>query len=75
MVGGDDVPIDSGSSEMRELWWAKHVVKVVHIYRDFEHRHARLQQALAKVGLGAFLSGHDGWYFHGGVVRPENDRD
>ena len=46
------------------------MVTLVHFYREFERRHARLQQALAKVGLGAFLSGHDGWYFHGGWSGP-----
>jgi hypothetical protein len=45
------------------------------MFREYEQRHARIQQALADVGLDAFLSGHDGWYFHGGVARPSKRRD
>jgi hypothetical protein len=56
-------------------WWAELTSKVAGVYGRFEQRHARLQRAKAEVGVDAFLSGHDGWFFHGGIRRTADKRD
>jgi hypothetical protein len=44
-------------------------------YRRLEQRQARLQQSMAKLGIGAFLSGHEGWHYHRGLRETEDHRD
>ena len=44
-------------------------------YRRFEQRDARLREAMSERGVGAFLSGHDGWFFHRGVPEKPDKRD
>jgi hypothetical protein len=55
--------------------WIERRAKLIGLYRQFEERQARLQEAMAKVGVDAFLSGHDGWYFHQGIRRKPDQRD
>jgi hypothetical protein len=45
------------------------------LYRKLQKRHAHVQQSMAKVGVDAFLSGHEGWYFHPGLPTREDKRD
>jgi hypothetical protein len=49
--------------------------KVVDRYRRYEQRDARLQEAMSERGVGAFLSGHDGWFFHRGIPEKHDKRD
>jgi hypothetical protein len=48
---------------------------LIGLYRRLEQRHARLQEAKNDVGADAFLSGHDGWFFHRGVRQTPDRRD
>jgi hypothetical protein len=55
--------------------WAELTSKLAGVYRGLEQRHARLQRAKAEVGNDAFLSGHDGWFFHGGIRKTPEEPD
>lgn len=47
--------------------------KLVERYRRFAQRDVQIQEGLSERGAGAFLSGHDGWFFHRGL-RETPDR-
>ena len=55
--------------------WAELTSKLVGAYRALEQRHARVQRAKAEVGVDAFMSGHDGWFFHGGIRKTPDKSD
>jgi hypothetical protein len=48
--------------------------KLLGLNRRLAERHARLQRAKAEVGADAFLSGHDGWFFHRGLRETPDKR-
>jgi len=48
---------------------------MIGLYRRLEERHARLQETKANLGVGGFLSGHDGWYYHPSTPKPPAPRD
>jgi hypothetical protein len=54
---------------------ARLLAKLVALYRKVQKRHAHVQQSMAKVGVDAFLSGHEGWYFHPGLRTDKDKRD
>ena len=60
---------------VREPLWIERKAKLVDLYKRYQQRHARLQQAMANLGVDAFLSGHEGWYFHRGIRKPTEPRD
>jgi hypothetical protein len=49
--------------------------KLIQLYRRFEQRHARIQESMARLGVDAFMSGHEGWFFHRGVRKTPDQRD
>jgi len=49
--------------------------RMIGLYRRLEERHARLQETKANLGVGGFLSGHDGWYYHPSTPKPPAPRD
>ncbi len=54
--------------------WNERKAKLVGLYRQLAHRHARVERAKAEVGADAFLSGHDGWFFHRGIRETPDER-
>jgi hypothetical protein len=54
--------------------WNESKAKLVALYRRLALRHARVQRARAEVGADAFLSGHDGWFFHRGIRETRDQR-
>jgi hypothetical protein len=54
--------------------WNERKAQLVGLYRRFALRHARVQRARAEVGADAFLSGHDGWFFHRGIRETRDQR-
>ena len=43
-------------------------------YRRFAQRDVRIREGLSERGAGAFLSGHDGWFFHRGLRETPDKR-
>ena len=54
--------------------WSEQKAKLAGLYRRLALRHARVQRARAEVGADAFLSGHDGWFFHRGIRETRDQR-
>jgi hypothetical protein len=50
------------------------MAQLIGTYQDYQRQHARLEESLARVGVDAFLSGHDGWYFHRGLRTAPGKR-
>jgi len=48
--------------------------RLIERYRRYGQRDARVQEALSERGAGAFLSGHDGWFFHRGLRETPDKR-
>jgi hypothetical protein len=47
--------------------------RLIERYRRYAQRDVQIQEGLSERGAGAFLSGHDGWFFHRGL-RETPDR-
>jgi hypothetical protein len=54
--------------------WNERKAKLMGLYRRLAQRDARIQRAKASVGADAFLSGHDGWFFHRGLRESPDER-
>ena len=50
------------------------MAKVADLYRRLLLRQANIQRSRAELGADAFLSGHDGWFFHAGLRRTKKGR-
>jgi hypothetical protein len=48
--------------------------KLIERYRRYAQREVRVQEGLSERGAGAFLSGHDGWFFHRGLRETPDQR-
>jgi hypothetical protein len=56
-------------------WWDEQMSKLAELYRRYAHRQARLERARVRVGTDAFLSGHEGWFFHRGLRDKPDQRE
>jgi hypothetical protein len=43
-------------------------------YRRYAQRDVQIREGLSERGAGAFLSGHDGWFFHRGLRETPDKR-
>jgi hypothetical protein len=48
--------------------------KLVNLYRRLLMRQVSIQRSRAELGGDAFLSGHDGWFFHYALRRTNKRR-
>jgi hypothetical protein len=48
--------------------------KFLERYRRYAQRDVQIREGLSERGAGAFLSGHDGWFFHRGLRETPDKR-
>jgi hypothetical protein len=48
--------------------------KISEQYRRYAQRDVQIREGLSERGAGAFLSGHDGWFFHRGLRETRDKR-
>lgn len=48
--------------------------RLIERYRRYTQRDVEIHEGLSERGAGAFLSGHDGWFFHRGLRETPNKR-
>lgn len=48
--------------------------KLVERYRRYARRDVEIREGISERGAGAFLSGHDGWFFHRGPRETPDKR-
>ena len=59
---------------MRKTFLSALKSKLTERYRRYAQRDLQVQEGLSERGGGAFLSGHDGWFFHRGLRETPDKR-
>ena len=55
--------------------WDQYKARLVELYRRYADREARVERAREGIGVDAFLSGQEGWFFHRGLRNKPDHRE